>query len=49
MALFFLQMLSLCDHHLSLYQLTLERGTQLFKDVAAGLIVRLCFRVPEPF
>ncbi|KAK7112959.1 hypothetical protein V1264_012330 [Littorina saxatilis] len=33
------QMLSLCDHHISLYQLTLERGTQLFKDVAAGLTV----------
>ena len=27
------QMLGLCDDHLSLYQLTLERGTALFKKV----------------
>ncbi|XP_076451272.1 radical S-adenosyl methionine domain-containing protein 1, mitochondrial-like isoform X2 [Babylonia areolata] len=34
-----LEMLAVCGHHISLYQLTLERGTQLFKDVAAGLII----------
>ncbi|KAI0210960.1 Radical S-adenosyl methionine domain-containing protein 1, mitochondrial [Lamellibrachia satsuma] len=27
------QILNLCDDHISLYQLTLERGTSLFKDV----------------
>ncbi|KAL8610271.1 hypothetical protein ACOMHN_062003 [Nucella lapillus] len=32
------EILPLCGHHISLYQLTLERGTQLFKDVAACLI-----------
>ncbi|KAK7502458.1 hypothetical protein BaRGS_00006411 [Batillaria attramentaria] len=33
------QMLQLCDSHISLYQLTLERGTQLFKDVTCGRLV----------
>ncbi|XP_033748642.1 radical S-adenosyl methionine domain-containing protein 1, mitochondrial-like isoform X2 [Pecten maximus] len=32
------QVLSICDQHISLYQLTLERGTQLFKWVQSGLI-----------
>lgn len=27
------ELLKVCDDHLSLYQLTLERGTQLFKQV----------------
>lgn len=31
-------MLSVCDDHVSLYQLTLERGTQLFKQVHGGQI-----------
>ncbi|XP_025094840.1 LOW QUALITY PROTEIN: radical S-adenosyl methionine domain-containing protein 1, mitochondrial-like [Pomacea canaliculata] len=30
------QMTDLCGCHISLYQLTLERGTQLFKEVTAG-------------
>ncbi|KAM3597812.1 uncharacterized protein V6R79_009429 [Siganus canaliculatus] len=30
------ELLSMCDDHVSLYQLTLERGTQLFKQVAGG-------------
>lgn len=30
------ELLSLCDDHVSLYQLTLERGTQLFKQVQLG-------------
>nr|XP_055041833.1 radical S-adenosyl methionine domain-containing protein 1, mitochondrial [Misgurnus anguillicaudatus] len=29
-------LLPLCDDHVSLYQLTLERGTQLFKQVESG-------------
>lgn len=32
------QMLQVCDDHLSLYQLTVERGTQLFKQVESGKI-----------
>jgi coproporphyrinogen III oxidase-like Fe-S oxidoreductase len=28
-----LQVLHICDDHLSLYQLTLEKGTVLFKQV----------------
>ncbi|XP_060064220.1 radical S-adenosyl methionine domain-containing protein 1, mitochondrial-like [Ylistrum balloti] len=32
------QILSICDKHVSLYQLTLERGTQLFKWVQNGLL-----------
>ncbi|XP_015254003.1 PREDICTED: radical S-adenosyl methionine domain-containing protein 1, mitochondrial [Cyprinodon variegatus] len=31
-------MLRVCDDHVSLYQLTLERGTQLFKQVHGGQI-----------
>jgi len=31
-----LQALSVCDDHVSLYQLTLERGTPLYKDVKLG-------------
>lgn len=30
------ELLSFCDDHVSLYQLTLERGTQLFKQVQQG-------------
>lgn len=30
------QVLEVCDDHLSLYQLTVERGTQLFKQVQSG-------------
>ncbi|XP_074552765.1 radical S-adenosyl methionine domain-containing protein 1, mitochondrial isoform X2 [Halichoeres trimaculatus] len=30
------ELLKVCDHHVSLYQLTLERGTQLFKQVQQG-------------
>ncbi|XP_023684932.2 radical S-adenosyl methionine domain-containing protein 1, mitochondrial [Paramormyrops kingsleyae] len=30
------ELLSACDDHVSLYQLTLERGTRLFKQVEAG-------------
>ncbi|XP_062387264.1 radical S-adenosyl methionine domain-containing protein 1, mitochondrial [Sardina pilchardus] len=30
------ELLAVCDHHVSLYQLTLERGTQLFKQVQRG-------------
>ncbi|XP_018612601.2 radical S-adenosyl methionine domain-containing protein 1, mitochondrial isoform X1 [Scleropages formosus] len=32
------ELLSVCDDHVSLYQLTLERGTYLFKQVQAGLL-----------
>ena len=31
--IFLLQILGVCDNHVSLYQLTVERGTQLFKWV----------------
>ncbi|XP_041362503.1 radical S-adenosyl methionine domain-containing protein 1, mitochondrial-like isoform X2 [Gigantopelta aegis] len=31
------QLLQICDKHISLYQLTLERGTQLFKMIEKGL------------
>lgn len=30
------ELLRVCDDHVSLYQLTLERGTQLFKQVAGS-------------
>lgn len=30
------QLLGVCDDHVSLYQLTLERGTQLFRQVQGG-------------
>lgn len=30
------ELLRVCDDHMSLYQLTLERGTQLFKQVQRG-------------
>lgn len=30
------ELLRSCDDHVSLYQLTLERGTQLFKQVQRG-------------
>lgn len=30
------ELLRVCDDHVSLYQLTLERGTQLFKQVVGG-------------
>ena len=30
----------MCDDHISLYQLTLERGTPLFKSVKLGKLVR---------
>ncbi|CAL1528266.1 unnamed protein product [Lymnaea stagnalis] len=30
------EMLHLCDYHISLYQLTLERGTDLFKQIHQG-------------
>lgn len=30
------ELLAVCDDHVSLYQLTLERGTQLFKQVQRG-------------
>uniref|UniRef100_A0A3Q3FXY0 Radical S-adenosyl methionine domain-containing protein n=1 Tax=Kryptolebias marmoratus TaxID=37003 RepID=A0A3Q3FXY0_KRYMA len=30
------ELLAACDHHVSLYQLTLERGTRLFKQVQLG-------------
>ncbi len=30
------KLLPVCDDHVSLYQLTLERGTQLFKQVDSG-------------
>ncbi|KAL4659232.1 radical S-adenosyl methionine domain-containing protein 1, mitochondrial isoform X1 [Arapaima gigas] len=32
------ELLSVCDDHVSLYQLTLERGTHLFKQVQIGLL-----------
>ncbi|XP_008414327.1 radical S-adenosyl methionine domain-containing protein 1, mitochondrial isoform X1 [Poecilia reticulata] len=32
------EMLRVCDDHVSLYQLTLERGTQLFKQVQSGQV-----------
>ncbi|MED6282646.1 radical S-adenosyl methionine domain-containing protein 1 [Characodon lateralis] len=32
------EMLRVCDDHVSLYQLTLERGTQLFKQVHCGQV-----------
>ena len=35
------QALSVCDDHISLYQLTLERGTPLYKNVISGKQVRL--------
>ena len=35
------QALSLCDHHVSLYQLTIEKGTPLHKDVKAGKVVHI--------
>ncbi|XP_028310229.1 radical S-adenosyl methionine domain-containing protein 1, mitochondrial isoform X2 [Gouania willdenowi] len=31
------ELLEICDDHVSLYQLTLERGTQLFKQVHCGV------------
>ena len=31
----------MCDDHVSLYQLTLERGTPLFRDVKLGKLVSL--------
>ena len=34
------QALSVCGDHVSLYQLTLERGTPLFKSVKSGKLVR---------
>ncbi|XP_030062214.1 radical S-adenosyl methionine domain-containing protein 1, mitochondrial [Microcaecilia unicolor] len=37
------ELLGLCDDHVSLYQLTLERGTALFAQVQKGLLSR-----PEP-
>lgn len=30
------ELLTVCDDHVSLYQLTLERGTQLFRQVERG-------------
>lgn len=30
------QLLGVCDDHVSLYQLTLERGTELFRRVGRG-------------
>lgn len=30
------ELLSVCDNHVSLYQLILERGTQLFRQVEGG-------------
>ncbi|XP_069785484.1 radical S-adenosyl methionine domain-containing protein 1, mitochondrial [Narcine bancroftii] len=32
------EILTLCDHHVSLYQLTLERGTALFKQVQEKIL-----------
>ncbi|XP_032900351.1 radical S-adenosyl methionine domain-containing protein 1, mitochondrial isoform X1 [Amblyraja radiata] len=32
------EILTLCDHHVSLYQLTLERGTALFKQVQEKVV-----------
>lgn len=32
------ELLRVCDDHVSLYQLTLERGTQLFKQVQRGAV-----------
>ncbi|KAM6905129.1 radical S-adenosyl methionine domain-containing protein 1, mitochondrial [Xenentodon cancila] len=32
------ELLRVCDNHVSLYQLTLERGTQLFKQVESGQV-----------
>ena len=32
------EMLAVCDDHISLYQLTLERGTSLFKQVQQGFL-----------
>ncbi|XP_069559046.1 radical S-adenosyl methionine domain-containing protein 1, mitochondrial isoform X1 [Brachyistius frenatus] len=32
------ELLRVCDDHVSLYQLTLERGTQLFKQVQSGCV-----------
>ncbi|XP_020670866.3 radical S-adenosyl methionine domain-containing protein 1, mitochondrial isoform X1 [Pogona vitticeps] len=37
------EMLAVCDDHLSLYQLTLERGTSLFKQVQQGFL-----SLPDP-
>lgn len=33
-----LKVLSVCDDHISLYQLTLERGTPLYKNVTSGKV-----------
>ncbi|CAG5136572.1 unnamed protein product, partial [Candidula unifasciata] len=33
------QVISYCDNHVSLYQLTLERGTQLFKQIQSGHLI----------
>ncbi|XP_055008841.1 radical S-adenosyl methionine domain-containing protein 1, mitochondrial isoform X2 [Boleophthalmus pectinirostris] len=33
------EVLQICDDHLSLYQLTVERGTQLFKQVQCGEVI----------
>uniref|UniRef100_A0A1A8G1A8 Radical S-adenosyl methionine domain-containing protein n=1 Tax=Nothobranchius korthausae TaxID=1143690 RepID=A0A1A8G1A8_9TELE len=35
------ELLQVCDDHISLYQLTLERGTQLFKQVQGGHVTML--------
>lgn len=36
------ELLRVCDDHVSLYQLTLERGTQLFKQVQRGELTPPC-------
>ncbi|CAM0138598.1 unnamed protein product [Umbelopsis sp. WA50703] len=35
------QALSIAGHHISIYQLTLERGTPLFRDVMAGKVASI--------
>lgn len=37
-----MEMLLACDDHVSLYQLTLERGTRLFRQVEAGQLTMPC-------
>ena len=42
-SLLLLQIVEICSNHLSVYQLTVEQGTALSKDVKLGKIVSLIF------
>ena len=39
---FLLKAMQSCDGHMSLYQLTVEQGTPLARDVEQGTVVRMC-------